>query len=247
MTETDFTTVPPVFRTAATDLGLAFEAGDIERLQAFLGHLYAANQRMNLTAIRDPEEAWMRHVLDSLTLLPWVAAIEEAATDAGREASLIDVGSGGGLPGLVLACVRPGLAIVLVESTGKKARFLAETAAALGLDGVSVLDRRAEDVGRDPIHREQHDLVTSRAVGPLNVLAEYLVPLARPEGTILAIKGARAEEEILAARQALHRLHARVLEVVPTPTGRVVSIGKTRPVPKAYPRPVGEPKRRPLD
>jgi len=105
---------------------------------------------------------------------------------------------------------------------------------------------RAEVVGRDPDHRETHDLVTSRAVGPLNVLAEYLVPLARPDGVVTAIKGARAEEEIAEAKQAIYRLHAEVVEVHPTPTGRIVVLAKKRPVPKAYPRAVGEPKRRPL-
>ena len=117
---------------------------------------------------------------------------------------------------------------MLVEATGKKARFLAQASAALGLDRVEVLPQRAEEVGRDPRHRETHDLVTSRAVGALNVLAEYLVPLARPDATILAIKGAKAEEEITEAKQALYKLHTQVLEVVPTPTGRVVVMTKTR-------------------
>ena len=140
----------------------------------------------------------------------------------------------------------PELPVTLVEATGKKARFLVETANTLGLDRVRVLAERAEVVGRDPDHREAHDLVTSRAVGPLNVLAEYLVPLARVDGTILATKGARAEEEIVEAKQALYHLHAEVIEVHPTPTGRIVAIAKKRPVPKAYPRAVGEPKRKPL-
>ena len=238
---------PDVFLADAEQLGLAFDPGDLERLGRFLDLLYEANSRMNLTAIRDPAEAWSRHILDSLTLVPWLHAAVDAAAEAGRTPRVIDVGSGGGLPGLVLACVSPGTSITLVESTGKKARFLEETAAALGLDRVRVLAERAEVVGRDPDHREAHDLVTSRAVGPLNVLAEYLVPLARPDGVVTAIKGARAEEEIAEAKQAIYRLHAEVVEVHPTPTGRIVVLAKKRPVPKAYPRAVGEPKRRPLD
>lgn len=237
---------PDVFLTEAEQLGLAFDPGDLDRLGRFLDLLYEANARMNLTAIRDPAEAWSRHVLDSLTLMPWLRAATEAAETAGRSPSVIDIGSGGGLPGLVLACVAPQTSITLVESTGKKARFLQETASALGLDRVRVLAERAEVVGRDPDHREIHDLVTSRAVGPLNVLAEYLVPLARPDGVVTAIKGARAEEEIAEAKQAIYRLHAEVVEVHPTPTGRIVVLAKKRPVPKAYPRAVGEPKRRPL-
>ena len=238
--------VPETFLSDAEALGLAFDPGDLDRLKRYLSLLYEANARMNLTAIRDPAEAWNRHVLDSLTLVPWVHAAREAAATEGREASLIDVGSGGGLPGLVLACIAPELSITLVEATGKKARFLEETAGTLGLDRVVVLAERAENVGRDPAHREVHDLVTSRAVGPLNVLAEYLVPLARVDGTILATKGSKAEEEIAEARQALYHLHVEVTGVHPTPTGRIVAIAKKRPVPRAYPRAVGEPKRKPL-
>ena len=238
--------VPETFLSEAETLGLAFDPGDLERLERFLALLYEANARMNLTAIRDPADAWNRHILDSLTLLPWVHTAREVAAADGREASLIDVGSGGGLPGLVLACVSPDLPITLVEATGKKARFLQETAKALGLDRVAVLAERAEVIGRDPAHREAHDLVTARAVGPLNVLAEYLVPLARVDGTILATKGAKAEEEIAQAKQALYHLHAEVLEVHPTSTGRIVAIAKKRAVPRAYPRAVGEPKRKPL-
>lgn len=246
MVEPAFESVPESFLAEAAEAGLQFDPGDLDRLRGFLTLLYEANARMNLTAIREPAEAWSRHVLDSLTLLPWVGAMRERVAEAGREASLIDVGSGGGLPGLVIACVQPDLPITLVEATGKKARFLSQAAATLGLDRVEVLAERAEVVGRDPAHRERHDLVTSRAVGPLQILAEYLVPLACETGTILAIKGAKAEAEIADARQALYRLHAEVVEVVPTSTGRVVVMGKKRPVPKAYPRATGEPKRNPL-
>ena len=240
------TTPPPDFIDAAASLGVEFDPGDLERLAGFIARLYEANQRMNLTAVRDPHDAWRRHVLDSLTLLPWVAAATAAAEAEDRRPRLVDVGSGGGLPGLVLACIDPSLSVVLVEATGKKADFLQETAAGLGLSAVTVVNDRAERVGRDPAHREIYDLVTSRAVGPLPILAEYLVPLSRVDGTILAIKGARAEEELLEAKQALYLLHAECREVVPTETGRVVVLGKRRAVPRAYPREVGEPKRKPL-
>ncbi len=240
------TSAPETFLSDAEALGLVFEPGDLDRLQRFISLLYDANTRMNLTAIRNPADGWNRHVLDSLTLLPWVHdAVERARVDD-REPRLVDVGSGGGLPGLVLACVVPELSVTLVEATGKKARFLEEAAREIGLDRVSVLAERVENVGRDPVHRESHDLVTGRAVGPLNVLAEYLVPLARVDGTILAIKGAKAEEEIVQAKQALYHLHAEVIEIRPTPTGRIVAIAKKRAVPRAYPRAVGEPKRKPL-
>ena len=243
MNESNLVTPPDSFLSSAAAAGIDFEPEDLVRIGRYLDLLYEANARMNLTAIREPAEAWERHVLDSLTLLPWVLQLEERFGEATR---LIDIGSGGGLPGLVLACVRPGLEIVLVESTGKKARFLEATAASLGLDRVAVLNERAETVGRDPDHREAHHLVIARAVGSLNILAEYAVPLARTDGLVLAIKGAKAEEEIETAKQALYKLHASVIEVPPPSAGRVVVIEKNRAVPRAYPREVGEPKRRPL-
>lgn len=228
---------PPSFLEAAAGLHLAFEEGDLERLGAFLARLLEANRTMNLTAIRDLESAWTRHVLDALTLLPY---LEGAAT-------AIDVGAGGGVPGLPLAIVRPDIAWTLLEATGKKARFLEATARDLGLENVTVVAERAETAGRaGAAHRERHDAVTARAVGPLPVLLELAVPLARVGGLVLAIKGARAEEEIVEAKAALHALHAAVIAVDRTPTGTIVAVEKRRTTPKLYPRRPGEPKRNPL-
>ena len=169
MTETAFDTVPESFLAEAAEAGLQFDPGDLDRLRGFLNLLYEANARMNLTAIREPAEAWSRHVLDSLTLLPMVATAEAR--------SLIDIGSGGGAPGIPLAIVCPELEVGLVETTGKKARFLEETAATLGLDNVTVFNDRAERLAAhgEP-QRERWDLVTARAVGRLPVLLELTLP-----------------------------------------------------------------------
>jgi 16S rRNA (guanine527-N7)-methyltransferase len=232
-------TPPAAFLEAAERLGLLFEPGDLERLGRYLELLLEANERFNLTAVKDPDEAWMRHVLDSLTLLPYLATL-----DTGR---VIDVGSGGGLPGLPLAVGLPDLHFTLLEATGKKANFLAETAAALDLDNVRVVSDRAETIGRDRAdHRERYDAVVARAVGKLAVLLELAVPLVKVEGYVLAIKGQAAADEVKAARNALHRLHARVNDLLQTPTGTVVVIEKLRSTPKLYPRRPGEPKRAPL-
>jgi 16S rRNA (guanine527-N7)-methyltransferase len=230
---------PPTFDAAATEFGLAFEPGEQEQLARYLGHLFAANRRFNLTRITDPEDAWTRHVLDSLSLLPWIQ--ELGAT------SLIDVGSGGGLPGIPLAIAAPHVSVTLLEATGKKARFLEEVAAALGLDNVTVVGERAETLGHDRArHRERYDIVTSRAVGRLPVLAELTVPFARRGGLILAIKGEQAMAEIDEARAAFATLMARVVDTVRTPTGTVVVMEKTGLTPRMFPRRPGEPKRVPL-
>jgi len=230
---------PPEFLAMIAEREIEFDPGDVERLGRFLALLLDANTRFNLTGVTDPAAAWTRHVFDSLTLMPVLASL-----DVRR---VIDVGSGGGLPGLPLALVMPDVEFTLLEATGKKAAFLSETAEALGATNVRVVNDRAETVGRDrENHREQYDAVTARAVGPLRVLLELTLPLARIDGHVLAVKGERAADEIEASAAALHALHAGVVSAERTPTGTIVLIEKKRRTPKIYPRRPGEPKRTPL-
>lgn len=230
---------PQSFLHACESLGIAFEDGDLAQLERYLALLLEANQRFNLTAITDPQEAWMRHIFDSLTLVPFLASA--------KAARVIDVGSGGGLPGIPLAIVLPDVAFTLLEATGKKAEFLREAVRRLGLRNVTVIDERAESLGQDhQRYREQFDLVTSRAVGKLNVLLELTVPLVRVGGFVMAIKGEKAPEEIAEAKPALHTLHCVVSDTHRTPTGTIVVIEKQRKTPRLYPRRPGEPKRKPI-
>jgi len=230
---------PQSFLKDAEALGIRFESDDCDRLGRFLALLFEANQRFNLTSITDPEEAWSRHILDSLTLLPYI--VQSGAT------SVIDIGSGGGLPGIPLAIVAPEVSFTLLEATEKKARYLRSAGEALKLDNVQVVNERAEVAARDrEAHREQYDLVIARAVGRLPVLIELTVPFARVGGHVLAIKGQRAAEEVAESRSALHKLHAVVVDANRTPTGTIVVIEKQRRTPKLYPRRPGEPKRNPL-
>lgn len=230
---------PAEFLEAARAYGVVFEDQDLPRLARYLGLLLDANARFNLTAITDPGEAWMRHVFDALTLLGPLADLPEGA-------EIADVGSGGGAPAIPLAIVMPRARFTLIESTGKKARFLRETIGALGLDNAAVIDRRAEDAGRARETRERFDAVTARAVGRINVVAELCAPLAKVGGVVLLIKGAKAQEELDEAQTALHRLHLAEAGTIQTPTGRIVALEKQRATPKMYPRRPGEPKRDPL-
>ena len=238
--------VPDAFLRACEEFGLAFEPGEVDRLAQFLGFLLEVNKSMNLTAIRDVDDAWIRHIFDALTLLPLLAELPDGATVA-------DIGSGGGVPARPLAIVLPGLRFTLVEATGKKADFLSAAIAFLGLSNVTVVKDRAEVVGQDfRGHREAFDAVTARAVGRLPMLLELTVPLAKaperetPGGQVLLVKGQQAAEEVAEAKQALHMLHCAHAGTVETPTGRLVVIEKLRKTPRTYPRPVGEPKRAPL-
>ena len=227
------------FLAASAQIGIEFDDGDLEKLGRYLALLLETNKSFNLTAIKDADEAWMRHVYDSLTLLPYV---HEA-----QPKRVIDVGSGGGLPGIPLAITVPQATFTLLEATAKKARFLQDVCAELGLDHVDVINERAETSGRDrEHHREQYDLVLSRAVGRLCVLLELTVPLATVGGLVVAVKGEQAAVEVEEARDALHKLHASVIDQHRTETGTVVIIEKQRRTPKMYPRLPGEPKRNPL-
>lgn len=232
-------TPPTEFAPRAEALGIAFEDGDLERIARYLDLLLQANEKFNLTAITDSAQAWMRHILDSLTLVPLVVSCEAK--------TVMDVGSGGGLPGIPLAIVMPETQFTLLEATGKKAKFLEETIAALGLPNARVVNDRAEVVGQD-LHRyrEHYDVVIARAVGRLPVLLELTVPLARIGGFVFAMKGEQAANEIAESKAALHLLHAHVVETKPTETGVIVVIEKQRKTPRLYPRGPGDPKKSPL-
>lgn len=239
----DFRIPPPSFYEAVEEAGITFEGDDLARLGEWLVRLAIANETMNLTRITDPSDAWHRQVFDSLTLLPFIA--EAGAT------SILDIGSGGGAPGLPLAIVLPDVRVGLVEVRTKKAWFLHETATACGCGegehGIEVFDERAETLAADGApHRAKWDIVTARAVGKLPVLLELTIPFLKVGGLLLATKGEQAEHEVAESKAALHRLHATVSEIVRTPTGSVVIVEKRRDTPRQYPRAPGEPSRRPL-
>jgi 16S rRNA (guanine527-N7)-methyltransferase len=178
-------------------------------------------------------------VADSLVLLDHLGEAEK----------LVDIGSGGGLPGLPLKIMLPGLKITLVEADQAKAAFLVRACAELGLNDVEVLARRAEDVGRDPLYRESFDVAVARALAPMPVLVELCLPLVRVGGRLVAQK--TDTEGLDAANRAIDALGGAMNRVVAAPSearrsGTVVIVDKIKPTPPAYPRRPGVPARRPL-
>jgi len=162
---------------------------------------------------------------------------------------LVDVGSGGGLPGLPLKIARPELAVTLVEADSGKAAFLVQACARLGLLDVEVVARRAEEVGHDARYRESFDVAVARALAPLPVLVELCLPLVRMGGNLLAQK--TDKEEVPAAQRAIELLGGALQSVSPAPstaraTGTIVVIAKVGPTPSKYPRRSGVPARKPL-
>jgi 16S rRNA (guanine527-N7)-methyltransferase len=176
----------------AARAGVELTAERERLLERYLELLLAANRVMNLTRITGADEARSLHVGDALTLLPFLPPGPHV---------LADLGSGGGVPGIPLAIVRPEARVCLIESVRKKADFLRQTAAELGLGNVTVLHGRGEAVG-DP-WRGRFDIVTARAVGTLDRLAAWVAGLLRPSGRWLAMKGPQAELELAAAGEVL--------------------------------------------
>lgn len=216
--------------------------GFADAIERYVQLLLDANARLNLTRIVEPEPVARLHLLDALSALPMLDDLAPARA--------LDLGSGGGVPGIVLALARPGVAWTLVDSARRKADALRGFVAALGLPNVTVVAERAEILGRDPAHREQYDLVTARACAALPVLAEYAFPLVRIGGLVVAWKGRPDDAELSGGRAAAGQLGGE-LEVKGTGVGvlgdhRFVLMPKVSATPDRYPRRPGQPSRRPL-
>lgn len=187
--------------------------------------------------VSDPDPGLVE---DCLVLLPYL----------GEARSLIDVGSGGGLPGLPLKLARPDLEVTLLEANHRKTAFLTTAAGRFGLSGVEVITARAEEAGRDPRLRDAFDLATARALASMATVVELCLPFVRVGGRLIAMKtGAEAEVEM--ALPAIERLGGRLLEIVAAPSraraqGQLVIVAKLAPTPIEYPRRAGLPARRPL-
>ncbi|MGQ0644950.1 MAG: 16S rRNA (guanine(527)-N(7))-methyltransferase RsmG [Elusimicrobiota bacterium] len=225
-------------------LGAAPGSAVLGRLLAYLSELKAWNENVNLISYQCDEELLLGHLLDSLMVL------EDPALPAA--ARCVDVGSGGGLPGFPLRLARPGWAMTFVESIQKKAAFLQAAADKFSLDDCRVEAARAEDLAREPAHREAYDLAFFRAVGDFSMGLELTLPFLKIGGACLAHRGADGPQEADAAAEALKILGG---EVVGRRSYRlphrdkerwILRVEKRRPTPPEYPRRPGVPAKRPL-
>lgn len=231
-------------RDALQLFGISLSTRQVAQLTTYERELLDWNQKFNLTAIRDVEGIRAKHFLDSMSCaLAW------------REQTprrLVDVGTGAGFPGIVLKILYPGMKLTLVESVGKKANFCSHIVQTLDMEGVEVLTARAEDVGRNPKHRERYDWAVARAVANLPVLAEYLLPLVRVGGVMLAQKGASGPAEAQSAEHALKLLGGCLRQLIPVELPGVaeerylVIVDKPAATPPAYPRKAGIVAKKPL-
>jgi 16S rRNA (guanine527-N7)-methyltransferase len=223
---------------------LQLTPGQKAAFQQYENALLEWNERFNLTAIRDPQEVRTKHFLDSLTCL---LAIRDTTIE-----HVIDVGTGAGFPGIPLKIAYPKMRLTLVESVGKKADFCRHVVNILQLERVRVIQERAEVLGQSIEHRERYDWAIGRAVALMPILAEYLLPLAKVGGRMLAMKGESGPAEAHSAEQAMRLLGGHLRQLIPVTLQGVaderylIVIDKVAATPQCYPRRVGMPAKQPL-
>lgn len=214
----------------------------IQKFEMYYNKLIEVNEYMNLTAITEKNEVYLKHFLDSLSILK--------AINKNDSYSILDVGSGAGFPSIPLAIVDPKANVVIIDALNKRINFLNELVKELGLNNVNAYHKRAEEYAKEK--RESFDFVTARAVARLNILAELCLPLVKIGGSFIAMKGQIADEELKEAKKAIEILGGKVKKIIdfdlPDDAGKreIIIIEKVKATPNKYPRDYNKIKGKPL-
>lgn len=226
----------------AEKLGLSVSSQQLDRFEKLAELLVEQNKTMNLTAITDPDGIAVKHFADSISVL--------SAVEFKSGAKVLDVGTGAGFPGIPLLIMQPDIDLTMLDSTAKKLKYVANTVDSLGLNA-NVLHSRAEEAAQKPEYRESFDIVCSRAVAALNILCEYCLPFVKKDGIFAAMKGAKAQEEIEVANNAIKTLGGEIIDkksfTLSDGAERTIIIIKkiSHNLPK-YPRPSAQIAKKPL-
>jgi 16S rRNA (guanine527-N7)-methyltransferase len=230
----------------AAKLGLKLEEGQIKQFQTYYEELVDWNQRINLTAITEYDKVQILHFLDSLTVISaW------QPSPAKRNAKVIDIGTGAGVPGIPLKIVFPQIQLSLMDSTGKKITFLNHLKQKLGLDDIIIVNGRAEELGHQ-IYRESYDLVLARGLAAMPTLAELTIPFCKIGAKAVLHKKGDIKEEMQLAKRAITTMGGKLIEIKPVtltefPDNRVlIVIEKVGFTPEQYPRGSGLPVKHPI-
>ena len=224
------------------NLDIHFSVEQLEQFFGYMNLLIEWNEKMNLTAITDPEEIILKHFIDSITILKEIK----------DNSKVVDVGTGAGFPGIPLSIMNPTLKITLVDSLNKRLIFLQEVVDKLNLKNIDIVHARAEEFGQNKKYRESFDISTSRAVANLTTLSEYLIPLVKIDGKVISMKAASAKDEINDAKKAIDTLGGKIeaieeFNLPQSDIGRtVVIIRKIKQTPNKYPRKPGTPSKEPI-
>lgn len=224
------------------EININFSVEQLDKFYKYMQLLIEWNEKMNLTAITEPEEIILKHFIDSLTILK----------DINDNSKVVDVGTGAGFPGIPLSIMKQDIKITLVDSLNKRLIFLKEVVEQLKVKNIEIIHARAEEFGQNKEYREKFDIATSRAVANLSTLSEYLIPLVKVNGKCICMKASEVEEEIEKAKKAINILGGTINKIekfnLPkSDIGRTtIIINKEKNTPNRYPRKPGTPSKEPI-
>lgn len=223
-------------------IDIEFDDKQLNKFYEYMNLLLEWNEKINLTAIIEPEEIILKHFIDSLTINKYID----------KNKAIADVGTGAGFPGIPLKIYRSDLNVTLVDSLNKRINFLNEVIFRLGLKDINTVHSRIEDFGKDRKYRESFDYVTARAVSNLTTLSEYLIPISKVNGKCICMKGNDIEEEVNNSKNAINLLGGKIdkIDSFELPNSNIsrniIIIDKLKNTPNKYPRKAGLPSREPL-
>lgn len=238
----DFNSFLEEMRVNLSALNLDLKDEQIRNFFDFMNLLIEKNKVMNLTGITEPKEVILKHFIDSLTVLKYI----------NENDSIIDVGTGAGFPGIPLKIAKKSLEITLLDSLNKRINFLNEVIENISLDKIKTIHGRAEDFGQNAEYREKYDVAVSRAVAPLNILLEYMLPFVKVGGKCICMKGSNCDEEIDNAKNAIKILGGKIEKIekfnLPNSDNNrtILVIKKLKKTDRQYPRKAGIPTKNPL-
>lgn len=229
---------------ALNNLSIPYSADTIDKFERYMERIIEWNDKVNLTAITEREEFIKKHFIDSVLCYSFPEMI--------KANSLIDVGTGAGFPGVPLALLYPEKKFILMDSLNKRLKIIDEICTDLKINNVITLHGRAEDLGKNKVHREKYDICVSRAVANLATLSEYCLPFIKVGGAFLAYKGMKAEEEIKDANKAIQLLGGKLIDERKVHLAEfdlehnIIVIEKNKNTPAKFPRKAGTPSKEPL-
>lgn len=238
----DFNTFYKEIKRKLNEINIDIEEKKANKLYNYMNLILQWNEKINLTAITNEEEFIEKHFVDSLTIEKYIKEKDK----------LIDVGTGAGFPGIPLNIYKDGCKYTLLDSLNKRIIFLQDIIEKLNLKNIETIHGRAEEIGKNKLYREQFDVATSRAVAPLNILLEYLLPFVKIGGICICMKGSNIEEEIENSKKAINILGGKIekIEKINLPesdiTRNIIIIKKVKETPIKYPRKAGMPSKEPL-
>lgn len=234
-----------VLKAEASKMNISLDENMLEKFEMYKNLLVEWNEKINLTSITDDYEVIMKHFVDSLEIVKYI----------NKNENIIDIGTGAGFPGIVIAIYfDSNVNITLLDALEKRLNFLSEVIQKLGLKKITLLHGRAEEIGNDIIYREKFDVATSRAVSSMNILLELSIPLVKVNGRCLLLKGSKVREEINASKTALEKLNSKINDDFTYEykvndevyERHIIEVKKSQITNKKFPRNYGQIKKKPL-